>query len=287
MTQTTLYLCLALVLTPILLIAEPTAHARPSTTAEASPLCPLLETLLPGDSRVVVVQGVFVVGPESAFLYDPSPGCPESVQPATWVEISSSLDGSPGEIELSRRVDAEGRALVTFAGVLEGPGVPGPDDPSLPEMISYSRRTGERYGHLNAFRSRLRVDGIKEIRPVPDDSPPPDLSPPRSDRHLLQAGRMPLYPEMARRAGISGRVQLQIETEGGEVTSARVLSGDRLLAHEARRVAETWSFDGGSDASFVVSFDFRLVSPQRSCSSTTIELDLPARVRISAPAYGW
>jgi protein TonB len=107
-----------------------------------------------------------------------------------------------------------------------------------------------------------RDDGVpgapiaRETPPPPPTTPTPVTKPtvtPTPDQAVrltsaLTQGRalrkvQPPYPEIARRAGVSGSVQVQINiSEMGEVTSATLLSGHPLLREAALRTARQWLF---------------------------------------------
>jgi protein TonB len=83
-----------------------------------------------------------------------------------------------------------------------------------------------------------------QIVPVPDNPPPAD--PPRQPRTISKGVisgfatslPKPIYPELAKRMKISGKVNVQVLVdEEGRVVSATVVSGSPFLRTEAQKAA--------------------------------------------------
>jgi TonB family protein len=250
-------------------------------------LCSVLESIAPGERRALTVSGIFIVGPEHQMLYDPDePSCKADVQPATWIEFGPGVTNR----ELERLVQKSRRAYVTFTGELYGPGVIGPDDTKLPAVIAYANRiAGRRYGHLSSFRTKLVVSAIRDVLAVPEVlSSEVTWHRPPSAMPVVERADVPRYPDLARNAGIHGVVVIEVTVSGGEVTSADVKSGDRMLSSEAVANVKTWHFATNTNATLTTTYTYELEQRQSGASELPrIDLELPARVHILAAANGW
>ena len=250
--------------------------------------CRALEEIKPGETIPVVVSGVYEVSYEFAVFFDPAqPVCKTDVQPATWVDFAQ---GFKQDKTLSAIVRRDRRALVTFQGRLVGPGVVGPDDPSLPFAAAFSNRIARRrYGHLNSFRTRFEVDAVSDVSAVPESvpwewggEPSPAGGPPVPLRIAI-----PQYPEPARKLGIEGSVTLEVSVREGQVQTARVTSGDRVLAGAAEANVRTWVFDPGTSTAITPTFVYRLEDRQGGDQAVRLELKLPERLVITAASFRW
>jgi TonB family protein len=250
-------------------------------------LCSALESVTAGERRPITVSGVFIVGPEHQMLYDANePSCKADVQSATWIEFAPGVTNN----ELDRLVQKSRRAYVTFTGELYGPGAIGPDDTKLPPVIAYANRiAGRRYGHLSAFRTKLVVSAISDVRAVPESlSSEVTWHRPSAAMPIVERADVPRYPDLARNAGIDGVVTIEVTVSGGEVTSADVKSGDRMLSGEAVANVKTWRFATSTNATLITTYTYELEQRRSGTSELPrIDLELPARVHIVAAANGW
>jgi TonB family protein len=265
--------------------STPNSVRFPSETT----LCTALESVKDGENLPVVISGVYFIGPETKIFYDPkAPLCQEDIQPSTWVEFTPSVSG---DSRLEKILKKDGRAYVTFKGTLMGPKIAPPDDPSLPPYASYAKRVaGRRYGHLNGFRTELVVSAVLEAKAVPKEVPfAGEWRKPLQDRLIVQDAGLPRYPPMARGAGISGEVQIEIKVSSGKVVSAEAISGDRLLAAEALSNVKTWTFVlNKEDESFTVKFVYILERRRLGENEAPrLELNLPFLVKIISPTLDW
>lgn len=105
-----------------------------------------------------------------------------------------------------------------FEGEFYGPGLP---DPNLPEAIKKSYQPG--WGHLGAFRTKLVVQAIQSVEPVPADHP--GSADTGEQLPILQAAARPMYPPIARTAHITGKVAVQVAVKDGQVVKADVAGG--------------------------------------------------------------
>ena len=263
------------------------AAATGSSTAR---LCEQLGQTSAGERRPVTVSGIYAVSFEFAVFYDPEePECEMDVQPATSVEFAPGLRLDRPLVEI---LEEHYRAYVTFRGVLWGPAPVGEDDESLPPMFAYANRIGgRRYGHHGAFRTRLVVEEVVDYRPVPSAVPHfGEVSPSRRPSALpvVVSAQLPRYPDAAQRAGIEGRVVLDVTIEDGAVVRVEAREGDRILAGAAAGSVQTWKFESHVDATFTTTFDFRL-EPRATGSDRNdrLELALPSRVTITGAANRW
>jgi TonB family protein len=68
----------------------------------------------------------------------------------------------------------------------------------------------------------------------------------------------PVYPELAKRMGVSGKVKIEVViAPDGHVKSAKVVGGHPLLVQNCSDAAKDWKFQPGPDeTSQVVEFEF-------------------------------
>jgi Gram-negative bacterial TonB protein C-terminal len=250
--------------------------------------CGALQTVEPGDRIPVCLTGIYLVGPEHQLFYDPKqPSCEANIQPSTWVEFGP---GEPHNEVLERLLKQSGRAFVTLLGELYGPGPAGPDDSSLAPNVALANRVeGRRYGHLNAFRTKLVVDKILSVAPVPTSQPWDAVwaDPTGAQRLAVLAARVPWYPALARRAGISGAVVAEVLVKDGQVVSVDMKSGDRALIAGTVANIDTWRFEPGTNATFTTTFVYQLERRAAGDEGPRIELHLPDSVTVTAASYDW
>jgi hypothetical protein len=100
---------------------------------------------------------------------------------------------------------------------------------------------------------------------------------------LIIAGKMPLYPIMARAARIQGIVKVSVTTDGKKVTSLDAESGPPMLVKAAKENILTWEFLEHKPTTFVTTFEYVIEGPDQ-CMYTngTSVLNLPLEIRISA-----
>ena len=69
----------------------------------------------------------------------------------------------------------------------------------------------------------------------------------------------PVYPELARRMSVSGKVKLEIViTPDGRVKSTRVVGGHPILVQACQDAVKDWKFVPGPDETTqIVEFDFQ------------------------------
>ena len=100
---------------------------------------------------------------------------------------------------------------------------------------------------------------------------------------MVIAGKMPLYPIMARAARVQGTVKIRVTTNGKKVTSLEVESGPAMLVKFAKENILTWEFAGHKPATFVTTFQYVIEEPaQCEYSNGDSVLKLPLEIRISA-----
>jgi len=265
------------------LLAAPLLAAPEARTMK---LCDALVQAGDGKPLEIEVSGIYAVGLEAQVLYDPEePTCRIDVQPATWIEFDPGVESS----ELENVLGKSRRAYVTFRGTLAGPAPIPPDDPALDARVAMVNRLAARhhYGHLSGFRTQLTVHAISNVRPVPKSVPwevrwsqPPSHEEPV----VLDA---PRYPDLARRVGVSGVVELEVTVFDG-VPSVKAVSGDRLLSSEAAATVRQWRFAKGTAASFKTKFTYKLEKRLTTADANPrIEMHLPSEVTITAPENGW
>jgi hypothetical protein len=98
---------------------------------------------------------------------------------------------------------------------------------------------------------------------------------------LVLAGKMPLYPIMARAARVQGVVKLKVTTDGKKVASVDVESGPPMLVKFAKENILTWEFTVHKPTTFVTTFEYIIEEPaQCDYSNDALTLKLPLEVRI-------
>jgi hypothetical protein len=135
------------------LFGECFAQSEPKSTS----LCVLQEKVTEGNRATVRVSGVFSEGLEVGTLEDAA--CPAEV---TWVELA--LENSTNKEKLRRLLDRSHRAYLVVEGEFYGPPLP---DPKLAEAIRKTYHPG--WGHLAAFKTKLVVHAIRDVKVVPTD----------------------------------------------------------------------------------------------------------------------
>lgn len=100
---------------------------------------------------------------------------------------------------------------------------------------------------------------------------------------LVIAGKMPLYPIMARLARVQGVVKIKVTTDGEKVSSLDAESGPPMLVKFTKENILTWEFVKHSPTTFVTTFKYVIEEPDQCLySNGTSVLNLPLEVRISA-----
>jgi TonB family protein len=260
------------------------------TTPPTMSLCAALQNVDRGQQLPIVVSGVYVVGYETQILYDPNQvSCDEDVQPLTWVEFAKGVEISP---LLTKLLQEDHRAHVTFEGTLFGPSALEPDNPKLPDKWSASYRLGDtHHGDQNAFRTKMVVTRVDASARVSASTPVGQgryrSPPPQRATDLLHAD-LPTYPYGARLAGLEGEVEVEVTLKDGKVVGTRVIAaGDRALAAAAVENIQTWRFSPDITETFTTRFVYVLDRRFGQLSSQKIELEIPTLVKITAPRNGW
>jgi len=90
------------------------------------------------------------------------PSCPNE---GSWVELE--LRSNENKEKLRKMFEHSRRAYVVVEGELYGPPLP---DPKLPEASKKDYHP--RWGHLAAFKTKLVVHTIRDVKAVPTDHTP-------------------------------------------------------------------------------------------------------------------
>jgi hypothetical protein len=128
-----------------------------SKQPESASLCSLQQKATEGSHETVQVSGIYGPGLDQTVLEDAA--CPKE---STWVELD--LRSDQNKEKLRKMLDHSRRAYVVVEGEFYGPPVP---DPKLPEAIRKSYHPG--WGHLAAFKTKLVVRAIREVKTAPTD----------------------------------------------------------------------------------------------------------------------
>ena len=278
---------LALTLVPLPAFAGPAA-TEPTSAGARVDFCSALEAIRPGDLIPGIFAGIYTLGDEHQVFYDPErPLCNGGVQPSTWVEFAPQVEARS---ELDQILKSR-RAFVVLRGELFGPERLGPDDPALAVNLAYANRVaGRRYGHLSAFRTKLVVSAVLEVKPVPESTPWESVwHRPTSAAQLLavEQAELPQYPPRARQVGLEGDVLVEVTIEGGRVAKTAIAAGDRLLAEAAVANIKTWRFASELKARFSTTFSYKLMSPPSESSESRVIAELPRQVTVIASPNNW
>jgi hypothetical protein len=153
--------CLAVLFTTCLFSAESLAQTlAQQMRPNAASLCVLQKKVVEGEHETVRVSGIYGPGLDHTVLEDAE--CPSE---STWLELD--LRSQKNKEKLRKILDRSRRAYVVVEGEFYGPPVP---DPNLPEAIRKSYHPG--WGHLAAFKTKLVVRAIRNVKPVPPDHMP-------------------------------------------------------------------------------------------------------------------
>lgn len=268
----------------------PAESVRCVHAAEEAQLCDVLATIKDGEHRTITLSGIYAGGYEHGIFYDPStPKCQIDVQPETWVELAPGVKhGVLDRFFRTREGSWETRRVyATLTGDLYGPGIVASDDLALPQMAAFANRTRtRRYGHLSGYRTKFVVTSISGVKNVPEAIPWPAGS--AQSVPIVERAIVPQYPTLAWNVGITGDVVLEVTVSSGQVVNVEVKSGERMLTGEAIRNVKTWQLPADTNATFTTTFSFN-VEPRKTGENAAprIELQLPQRVRITAPRNGW
>ena len=154
--------CLAVLSAMCLFATESLAQsAAPQTDLRTTSLCFLQKQVAEGKHETVRVSGMYGPGLDHPVLQDPS--CPAE---GTWVELS--LRSNQNKEKLRKFLDRSHRAYVVVEGEFYGSPLP---DPKLPEAIRKSYHPG--WGHLAAFKTKLVVHAIRDVKPAPPNTTTP------------------------------------------------------------------------------------------------------------------
>lgn len=140
-------------------LCAPTSFAQlPSGNQKAESLCILQKNVVQGKHRTVHISGLYGPGLNHTVLEAPS--CSAE---GTWAELD--LHSGRNKERLRKLLDKSRRAFVVVEGEFYGPPLP---DPNLPEAIRKNFYPG--WGHLAAFKTKIVVHAIVEVKPLPTSS---------------------------------------------------------------------------------------------------------------------
>jgi TonB family protein len=248
-------------------------------------LCQALEQVKTGDHQTLTVSAIYTSGAEDSFLYDPQ--C-HAGEPSTWVEFAPKLK-SRHKLERILEISSN-RAYVQFEGEFFGPKPINPDT-SLPEVI---RKSGRHYGQLGGYKTMLRVDSIKQMEPVPNGVPffqwPKESNasalPEATGGELpvVSHADVPLYPQMARIAHITGTVQVEVTIKNGVMANTEVKSSaPPMLVNATLENLKTWKFTPDANATFRITYIYEVEKEgTASPGNPRIEMQLPNLIKITA-----
>jgi hypothetical protein len=139
----------------------PTQSAATQPDRNPTSLCVLQKQVAEGNHETVRVSGIYGPSLDHTVLQEPS--CPGE---GTWVELE--LLSNQNKEKLRKMLDHSRRAYVVVEGEFYGPPLP---DPKLPETIRKDYHPG--WGHLAAFKTKLVIHAIRDVKPAPPNTTTP------------------------------------------------------------------------------------------------------------------
>ena len=151
--------CMALLLAMGSFTAESLAQTvAPQIGPNSASLCVLQKKVAEGQHETVRVSGIY--GPGLDYTVLENAECPSE---STWVELS--LRSQENKEKLRKLLTRSRQAYVVVEGEFYGSPLP---DPKLPEAVKKDYHPG--WGHLAAFRTKLVVHAIRDVKPVPNST---------------------------------------------------------------------------------------------------------------------
>lgn len=99
---------------------------------------------------------------------------------------------------------------------------------------------------------------------------------------VVIAGKMPLYPIVARAARVQGVVKIRVTTDGKKVSAVDAECGPLMLVRAAKENILTWEFLKHRPTTFLTTFKYVIVGPDQCIYSNGASiLNLPREVDIS------
>jgi hypothetical protein len=114
-------------------------------------------------------------------------------------------------------------------------------------------------------------------------------TPPYNGQHypkLIQA-ELPLYPDIAWAAHMTGAVEIEARIEKGLVVSALIKSQTNpYLANPSVANLKSWRFQPGEPTTFTVTYTYNIEGAETDLpENPKIEMDLPMRVNLTARPF--
>ncbi len=140
---------------------------RPKQGLRVLNICELVGNWKNYNRQKVRVHGIYEVGAEQAWLYDPACKNGEALADVSFQEHVMGATKKLDEIVAKDR-----RAWVTLEGVFYGPEPFDKIDPKLPASIREKlEKSHKRYGHMGSFDTMINVTRVVETSKVPNDVP--------------------------------------------------------------------------------------------------------------------
>lgn len=99
----------------------------------------------------------------------------------------------------------------------------------------------------------------------------------------LERADVPMYPQLARTARISGTVEVQVTVKDGKVVNTEVKSGPSVLARATVENIRSWRFYRLVNATFTTKFIYQLETKEPlDPQNPKVELQLPLLAKITA-----
>ena len=125
----------------------------------------------------------------------------------------------------------------------------------------------------------LTIIGLAFAQKATAQKPQPEQ---HSDLRLEHA-EVPMYPQLARTARISGTVEVQVTVKDGKVVNTEVKSGPRILATATVENIHSWHFYPLVNATFATRFVYQLETKKAlDPQNPRVELQLPLLAKVTA-----
>jgi len=142
--------------------------SRPKQGLRVLNICELVGNWKNYNRQKVRVRGIYEVGAEQAWLYDPA--C-KNGEALTDVSFQDHVKGATKKLD--QIVAKDRRAWVTLEGVFYGPETFDKIDPKLPASIRERlEKSHKKYGHMGTFDTMIEVTKVLATTEVANIVPP-------------------------------------------------------------------------------------------------------------------
>jgi len=142
------------------------AHEKLQTVS----LCELTKNWRKYDHKMVRIEAIYAIGPETSEMYDTD--CRNETAWVPPVQYGSSGPPPPDlEAKLKHLLKQGGRARVTVVGEFDGPKKVEIPLGTSPALAATLQAADSHYGHQNAWDFQFVISRIEKVDPAPPDTP--------------------------------------------------------------------------------------------------------------------